>query len=187
MSWPISRARRTSHTWRLAGVLPIAFTLAVAGCGGGVAVNTDFDPAASFPSYKTYSWREGTKLPNPLSEQRLIAAVDAQLKAKGLTRVDSAGDISVTYHASADKQLDVQTFQTGGYYGCWGGCMGTSSTSVKPVTVGTVIVDIVDTKTNKMVWRGTGTDTVSGDASENAQKINDAVEEMFKNYPPKGK
>ena len=183
MSWFISRARRTSHTSRLA--LPFVASLVVAGCGGGVEVNTDFDPSAAFPSYKTYSWRAGTKLPNPLSEQRLIAAVDAQLKAKGLTPVDSGGDITVTYHAAADKQTDVQTFQTGGYYGCWGGCMGTSSSTITHITVGTIIVDIVDTKSNKMVWRGTGTDTVSGDAKENAEKINIAVEEMFKNYPPK--
>ena len=186
MSWSISRTRRASLSSRLVGAFPIALAVALAGCGGSsMQVNTDFDPAANFTGFKTYAWRAGTKLPNPLSEQRVIAAVDAQLKAKGLTRVDSAGDITVTYHAAADKSVDVQTYQSGGYYGCWGGCMGTTSTTVTPVTVGTLIVDVIDTKSNKMIWRGTGTDTVSPDPNENAQKINEAIQGMFQNFPPK--
>jgi len=185
MTWLIRRAHRASTSRRGAGVLPIAVTaLVLAGCSSSLKVATDYDRAANFTSYKTYSWRDGTRLSNPLNAERLVTAVDAQLKAKGLNRVDADGDLTVTYHASGEKSVDVQTFQTGGSYGCWGGC-GSTSTTVTPVTLGTIIVDLVDTKSNKMLWRGTASDAVSDKPAENAAKINEGIAQMFREYPPK--
>ena len=174
-------------TRRRTSALPIVIVFVLSGCGSSMQVNTDFDRAATFNTMKTYSWREGTPLPNPLMAQRVVDAIDAQLKSKGLTRVDSGGDLTVTYHASADHSVDVQTFSSGGYYSCWGGCMSSvsSTTSVRPVTTGTLVVDLVDTRSNKMIWRGTGSDTVSDNPKENEAKVNEAVKAMFRNYPPK--
>ena len=170
---------------RFAQALSLAALVVVSGCGSSMTVNTDYDQAANFSALKTYTWREGTKLPNPLMEQRVVAAVDAQLTAKGLQRVDSGGDLTVTYHAAADESMDIQTFSTGSAYGCWGGCMSNTSTTVRPVTIGTLIVDLVETSSNKMVWRGSGSDTVTGDPQEGERKINEAITRMFQNFPPK--
>jgi|RhiMetdeSRZDD1v2_1073273.scaffolds.fasta_scaffold36146_2 uncharacterized protein DUF4136 len=190
MLWLI-RAHRAPAAARLAGVLPAAaLAIALGGCGSSMTVATDYDRAANFTSYKTYSWRKGTPLPNPLMSQRVVAAIDAQMAKKGFTKVDSAAsDVTVTYHAAADKSMDVQTFHSGSAYGCWGGCYGSSmsSTTVTPVTTGTLIVDIVDSKTNNMLWRGSGSDTVSDNPSENEGKVNEAVSRMFENFPPKQK
>lgn len=173
------------HHVRRPDLLVVALAvIALGGCGGSsMKVSTDYDRSANFAPLKTYSWRVEQQLPNPLMGQRLVEAVDANLKAKGFTRVESGGDITVTYHAAADKTVDVQSFQSGGPYSCWGGCM--TSTTVTPVTVGTVIVDLVDTKTNKMLWRGSATDTVSGDPKENEGKINEGIHRMFEKFPPK--
>src|SRR4051794_25969055 len=128
MPWSIRRARGVSVSARRADVLVAAvLTLAVGGCGSSMKVATDYDKAANFAPLKTYSWRNGTPLHNPLMSQRVVDAIDAQLKAKGLTRVDSGGDMSVTYHAASDKQMDVQSFSSGSSYSCWGGC-STSTT-----------------------------------------------------------
>ena len=186
MSPLIPRARRTLHTTHLLGALPIAVAFALSGCGGSsMQVNTDFDRTANFSAFKTYSWREGTKVPNPLMHDRVIAAVDAQLVKSGLQRVDSGGDLTVTYHAATNESMDIQTFTTGGTYGCWGGCMSTSSTQVRPVTTGTLIVDLVETSSNRMLWRGTGSDTVTGDPQDTERKINEVVQRMFSSFPPK--
>ena len=182
-------ARLISHAQRalprLSVALPIAILIAMSGCSSSMQVSTDYDRAANFSAVKTYSWREGTKLPNPLMHDRLVAAVNAQLAAKGLQQVDSGGDMTVTYHASADETMDIQTFSTGSYYGCWGGCMSTASTTVRPVTTGTLVVDLVETNSNKMLWRGTGSDTVTGDPQDSERKINEVVKRMFDNFPPK--
>jgi hypothetical protein len=185
MPWLIPHAHSTRVLARRPEVLlAVVAALALGGCAGSsMTVSTDYDRAANFAPLKTYSWRPGTPLPNPLNAQRLVDAIDANLKAKGLTKVDSGGDVTVTYHAAADKTVDVQSFQSGGAYSCWGGC--TTSTTVTPVTIGTVIVDMVDTKSNKMLWRGSATDTVSSDPKENEGKIQEGVHKMFEKFPPK--
>ena len=177
MSSPIRHARRADL------LVAAVAVLALGGCSSSMKVSTDYDRAANFAPLKTYSWRVEQQLPNPLNAQRLVDAIDANLKAKGFTKVESGGDMTVTYHAATDKTVDVQSFQSGGAYSCWGGCM--TSTTVTPVTLGTLIVDIVDTKSNKMLWRGSASDTVSGDPKENEAKIQEGVHKMFEKFPPK--
>ena len=185
MPWLIPHAHSTRVLARRPEVLlAVVVALSLGGCAGSsMTVSTDYDRAANFAPLKTYSWRVEQQLPNPLNAQRLVDAIDANLKAKGFTKVESGGDLTATYHAAADKSVDVQSFQSGGAYSCWGGC--TTSTTVTPVTIGTVIVDMVDTKSNKMLWRGNATDTVSSDPKENEGKINEAVHKMFEKFPPK--
>ena len=55
-----------------------------------------------------------------------MRAVDEALAGKHLTKVESGGDLIVTYHAAVDKSLDVQSFgytggMTYGYGGWYGG------------------------------------------------------------------
>ena len=56
-------------------------------------VKTDYDRNTNFAQYKTYSW-EKVQTPNPLLVDRIKAAVNAALAAKGWTQVESGGDIS---------------------------------------------------------------------------------------------
>src|SRR5258705_4874905 len=58
-------------------------------------VNTDFDRSANFASYRTYAWTPGTPSPNPLGEQRIHAAVDQQLAAKGFSMVTESPSVYI--------------------------------------------------------------------------------------------
>jgi hypothetical protein len=64
------------------------------------------------------------------------------------------------------------------------------------ITKGTLVVDLLDTKTNNSVWRGHATDTLdrgpTGDKIKDAKAvekpIRNAVKKMFKQFPhPKRK
>ena len=74
MPWLIRRSHRVSLIRRCAGALPVA-VLVLASCASPVKVATDYDRTANFTTFKTYSWRDGTKLPNPLNSERLVSAV----------------------------------------------------------------------------------------------------------------
>ena len=180
-----SPTRRATMATRLSWLVPVAALVGLAGCASTASVATDYDRTADFTAPKTYFWREGTRLPNPLMEERIMQAVDANLQEKGLRRVDDGGDLTVTYHASAEKSVDIQTFDTGYPYGCWGGCMSTSSTTVRPITTGTLVVDLVDSRTNRLIWRGQGSDTITDDPAETERKIYEIVGRMFAEFPPK--
>src|SRR5579864_634878 len=76
--------------------VPFLFALVLVNLGTALAqqVTTDFDHQADFAQYKTYSW-EQVKSADPLWDSRIKSAVDAQLQAKGWTRVDNGGDVCI--------------------------------------------------------------------------------------------
>jgi hypothetical protein len=49
----------------------------------------------------------------------------------------------------------------------------------------TLVVDLFDTHTKCLIWRGVATDTWT--EKEDTEKFNKAVERMFKDFPHKGK
>lgn len=151
-------------------------------------VNTDYDKAANFSSYKTYSWGEGTPAKNPLGHQRIIAGIEAQLSAKGWQKVESNSDVVVIYSASTSNETRINTFDTGGPWGGyrwgWGGYGGSTTTTVQNIKVGELIVDMADMKNKAFVWRGTASDTMSDNPEKNQKKLEKALAKMFKNFPP---
>ena len=160
-------------------------------------VTFDYSKSSNFASYKTYATKDGTKVGQPLIDDRIAAAIDTQMAAKGFTKSDASPDVVVVYHVAFDKQKDISTFSSGygggyGPYGYgWGGgwAGGTTSTQVRDILVGTLVIDMADVKANQVVWRGMGTKEIDTTAKPDKRdkSINKAVEKIFKNYPPKQK
>ena len=153
------------------------------------AVQTDYDHKADFGRYHTYSWI-GVKAGNSLWQQRIMGAVDSQMAAKGLTRVDSGGDLAVSAFGRTMERDTLQTFYDGfpgwGWRaGWWGGGMGMATTEVVPERVGNLTVDLFDGQTKQLVWRGVASDTVSDKPEKNEKKVEKAAEDLFKKFPPK--
>ena len=65
--------------------------------------------------------------------------------------------------------------------GGWGG--GFSGYDVQKILVGTLIVDMIDPRTEKVVLRGRAEDTVSSKARKNERKAYEAVAEIFEESP----
>jgi len=155
--------------------------LALAAVAYAQKVNTDSDPAARFSEYRTYAWTTGTPSPNPLGEQRIHDAVNSQLAAKGLTLNREQPDLVVATHVMSHEEKEI--IADGYGYGPWWYGGGFSTTRVYTYLQGTLVVDIYDAATKKMIWRGTATDTVSDKAAKNTKKINKALTRMFQRYP----
>ncbi len=169
--------------------------LAAAGCST-IAVNQDFDTAANFAAYKTYAWiAQQAPMPgdaktalqsNTLIDKRVKTNVDAELAAKGMVLTADNPDAFLVYHLGIDQKIDVQDW---GYsyprypYGGWYG----GQVDVYQYNEGTLIVDIVDAKTNQLVWRGTATKTIDESASPEQREANlkEVVSRIFEKYPPK--
>ena len=155
----------------------------------------DFDKSASFAQFKSFTMRDGTPTKNELIDKRIVAAIEAQLAAKGFVRNDNAPDVVVLFHVAYDEQKDISSFSSGPMYGGygygWGGGWGTTTTDVRvrDILVGTLAVDMVDAKKKQVVWRGLGTKEIDTNAKpeKRDQNISKAVEKIFKNYPPKVK
>ena len=68
---------------------PILFALMIAlvpAMAAAQKTTYDFDKTATFSTYKTYSFKAGTPAVQPLIDQRIVAALENELKAKGFTK-----------------------------------------------------------------------------------------------------
>jgi hypothetical protein len=183
-------------------VVGLCFLL-TAGTALAQKVNVDFDKNTDFSKYKTYAFAEGTPTPETLTNQRIEKAIEAQLAAKGLTKVESNADLTVVFHCSLTQQTQLNTTNLGGWgwgpgwgrgwgwrggwRGGWGGFGGNAITQVEQIPVGTLIVDIGDSANKKYIWRGTATKTLSSNQSKNEKTIDQEVKKMFEKFPPKEK
>jgi len=150
-------------------------------------VKTDYDHHADFSQYHTYSWHK-VHTENPLWQSRVVDAVDHALQAKGLQKVDNNGDLSVAAVGASHNQREYETFYNGFGPGWrWGGFGSTATTRVYNYHVGTLVVDLFDTKNKQLVWRGMARDTLSDKPEKNEKKLEKAVDKMFKDFPPKEK
>lgn len=179
-----------------------ALAIPLAACSSGPQVQSDFDPSFNFSQLSTYTWAARTdagKDPavyNNIVESRVKEAVNQALQAKGFREVSSDASFMVAWHGAINQQHSVETVGTSygygwGWYGGYGGPgmgYGTSTTYVNSWNEGTLIIDIVDVKENKMVWRGSAQgemDEHRDDPQAMQQGLNDAVTKMMATFPPK--
>jgi hypothetical protein len=149
-------------------------------------VKTDYDRAVKFDQYKTYSWQK-VETKNPLWVDRIKSAVDAALTAKGWTQVPSDGNISLIAIETTKNQQTLNTFYDGFGGGWrWGG-FGNATTTVDNYKVGTLVLDMFDTQTKKLVWRGSASDTLSDKTDKNIKNLDKGVQKMLKEFPPEPK
>ena len=164
-------------------------TVALAACST-LSVYTDYNPTAQFASYRTYSWRTTPDQVSPLMSQRIVDAVNAQLRAKGWTEVATDGDIALAANVATHQEYDMNHFYGGPYWGGWGwgpgwgGYGGYSSSRVRSYTVGTLAVDMFDNRTRQAIWRGTAENTIRKDPIKATADMQAAVAEMFVGFPP---
>jgi hypothetical protein len=173
-------------TMRKKVIVFIGLALLLANASFAQQVKTDYDRAANFSKYKTYRW-EKVQTPDPLWVDRVKAAVNAALAAKGWTQVESGGDISIIAMEINRNHQTLNTFYDG-FGGGWRwrgfGGFGESTTTSETYTVGTLVVDLFDAKTQMLVWRGVSSGMLSDKSDKNIKNLNRGVEKMFQHFPP---
>ena len=111
-------------------------------------------------------------------------------------------DLAVRAIGSVQNQQEYTTFYNGfgpgwgyggwgggfgGWGGPWGGWGGPAVTRVEQIPVGTLVVDVYDTRSKQLVFRGVATANVSRHADTNTRKQNIAIDKIFKKFPTKSK
>jgi len=147
-------------------------------------VKTDYSHSVDFGNYHTYSWLK-VNAGDPLWIDRIQRAIDGELTAKGWSKVDSGGDAGVSAFGATHNQQSLQTFYDGFGGGWrWGGFGDVATTTPINTPVGTLVVDIFDAHSKKLIWRGTSEKTLSDKPDKNEKKLEDSVQSRFKHFPP---
>lgn len=167
----------------------------LAGCST-LKVDLDYDPTRDFTAYHTYAWMPApanddndTQIRNDLVEARIVNAVDTALAQKNLAKADSnSADVLVTYHINVEKRIDVQTIDTGfGYrpWWHWNTSLDTE-TVVREYKAGTLVLDIIDRKSNRLTWRAAAETRLRQGLTpaERDSEIRNIVNELLARFPP---
>lgn len=138
-----------------------------------------------FARYRTYDWGPADALPtgdarldnNAIFNDRFQGAIEKQLAAKGLTRADGApADLLIHYHTTVDWRSEVDALDRNLGY----------TPAITTYEAGTLVVDVIDTRTKRMVWRGWAEDRFEGgfDTQERLERtVDEAVKQLMKTFP----
>lgn len=175
-------------TARLRSLALLCLPILWAGCAT-LKVNSYLERGADLSRYRTFEWGArdtfSTGDPrldnNPFFETRVKAQVESGLAARGYSKA-ATPDIRVHIHASVTQRIDVS------------GIDGTSAqceaTECRPFVhdAGTLVVDLVDPATSRVIWRGWADGTLEG-AIDNQrrmeQRIDEAVAKILARLPPR--
>ena len=169
----------------------ILIVIAAATAVHGQKVKAVADPNANFSNYKTWAWDKPLPPGNPMIQGTIIESIEQAMSAKGLTKVEDKGDLTVAYFAANNTDVQIG-------YPVFSDKMGTTpapntvtSLSSYAVTKGSIVVDIVDSKTKHTVWRASAVhvlkDGPSGNPAKDAERVDKpirrSVEKMFDKFP----
>jgi hypothetical protein len=120
---------------------------------------------------------------DPFFEDHLRGEVEKAMERRGFTwSLTSRPDLLVHYHANITERLDVDRFDVQRGYCGEAGC----DVPTVQYEAGTLVIDVIDARTNRLIWRGWAQSAVSGmlaDRDTMARQINEAVARMFNEFP----
>ncbi|MFN8244455.1 MAG: DUF4136 domain-containing protein [Ferruginibacter sp.] len=173
-------------------ILPLAvILLMIAGCSPSMSVFSDYDHSLSVAAYKTFSWTDTKTIEEKgttphyitaLTNERIRNAVQSALLNRGLTAAAGTGDLEVHYHIIIDNKTMVITEPYGSKYSPY--LEKKNSSSTYAYKEGSLVIDLTDTRTHELVWRGWATDVITEREMQKPEEaINHAVQEIFKKSP----
>ena len=165
-------------------------TIAVTGCAT-MTVSSHIQNGIDFGRYRTYDWGPADALPtgdprldkDPFFQDHMQGAVERQMAARGFARAeDGHPDLLIHYHANVSRRIDINRLDRERGY-CYDDACGVRTVEKE---AGTLVLDVIDARTNRLVWRGWaqhGVEDMLRDRDRMEQRINDAVTRMLEQLP----
>jgi len=161
-------------------------------CAATMTVSSHVDRSLNFAQYRTFDWGPADALPtgDPRLDGDLFfkdhvqGAVERGLSTRGLELASSGTpDLLIHYHGNISERIDVNRADR-----AYGYC-GTADCPPDTVSyeAGTLVLDFIDSRTNKLVWRGwaqNSVDDVLRNRDRMASTIDKAVDTMLRQLPP---
>jgi hypothetical protein len=184
-------------TWLIA----LCSTLLLAGCSTQPYVETDHQADYDFSALKTFSvaeTKQDTKeniLISPFTLSHIHSALESELAKRYQSAVTGAKpDFIVNYHVVVEEKIDPRSYDSLYGYGFYGRgyyryphpFFYGPNAGLRVYNQGSLIIDIVDAKTEKPIWRGVSEKRLSRGMSPQQQRevLSQAVTEVIAYFPP---
>lgn len=173
-------------------------------CGYATAsaekIRVHYDKTLDFTKFKTYGWAPHGAVARPMLALDFVGAVEDELNKRGLHRVEANPDLIIAFYGATDTEISMTSKNplynaTGGIppfdpsmtspgnslY--WDGYYGNNTVVVHP---GQLVIDLIDFKNKKLVWRAFAAEAISPNNPDKLMsEVNSTITKMFKEYPVK--
>lgn len=174
-------------------LLLLIVTALMVSCGTGLKVSTDYDRTADFAGYKTYSIfnLKASENVSQLNQERIVKYIKVEMAKKGFKETSANPDLMVNaFTVLKDKrgiQASTSYYGFGGVYrpyGYWGAPVaGYTSVSTYDYKDGSLLIDVVDARSQKMIWTGTGSAEVYKKPKNPEEVISEVVAKVMAGFP----
>ena len=185
-------------------ILVTAF-LGLSACATGFQATYDSDPSHDFSGYQTFAWISPNpmivgptnRVPNPLLEPKIMAAVEGVLTTRGYRKVEDpeTADFALSFTVGSREEIKVNsypaTYAGYGYGGGWGwggpyyGMGMATETQVRQYQKGMLALDVFDVKERRPVYHSVAEKSITdSDRKKIDETIQAAVAAVLEAFPP---
>ena len=174
----------------------LAVSIVVMGsCKPALKVSSDYDRTVNFSEYKTFSlhYLATSKTVSELNEERLWNSIRTEMTKKGYIENDQKPDVVLNAVSVLKNKKYVSAnsafYGTAGAYRPYGYWNGTGTASAhttlqaNAVKHGSLLIDIIDVKTNKLIWQGTGNTEFEKRPADPDKAIASSVHKILASFP----
>jgi Domain of unknown function (DUF4136) len=181
-------------------VLGVLFLMTTAQTAFAASVKSDYQKDFDFSQLHTFAFRTERTSNDPLATntieaERIKNALQGQLSANGFSQSVDNPDFIVAFYSRTKQRTELESSPFGfgpgfgpgfgwGYgipfHGRWRWGYGPDIWTTT-YTEGCVMADIIDAKTNELVWRGVVQDTVNG-IGQTDKQANNAARDLVKRF-----
>ena len=186
------RALKRASQW----LLVVLATTMLAACATGPQVRTDYDPTADFGKYRTWTFYSPIAMEesgySTWISDRIKDNVRKEMEARGYRYVEASPDLQVNFQGVVQDRTDVFSMPRSGvqYFYNYrrnayvGVPVWYDDTHVSRYREGTLTVDLVDARRNRMVWTGDAIARVVKKTPEQKMaEVDQAINAIFLQYP----
>lgn len=183
---------KKSHNTRSVLLAVALLGLGLGACAGP-DVRTETTKNFDLSKYQTYSWAPVHELEQPhqfsskrddLMDRQIKEEVNRSMAALGLHEVTNSPDVQVAYSVRVRNSVQVSPgFYPEPYYSYWdwnNPYLDNSRLTEKKT--GSVVIDLLDSKTGNLVWRGIAVKDV-GDTGPSNQDVQQSVAKILQDLP----
>ena len=154
-------------------------------CAPTVKVTTDYDRSANFSAYKTFTVDNFPTNVNDLNARRIFNSIRGEMIKKGYTETDNNPDLVVNVISILKDKKYISATNNGAYgpFGFWAG--DNTIARVYDYKDGSLIIDVVDIKTNRLLWEGKGNAEIMQQPKDPDEAIGNAVAKIMNTFPQK--
>lgn len=165
--------------------LGLGLVCLIAGAVLAQKADRTYDHKAPWRSYRTFMWLRQPGMDDNAMNDQVASVVAGQLQAHCWQLVTDNADVGVVANAATEGRHTNESFYSNFPDWRWHRWEDSESVEVTTYPVGSLVVDLFDGRTKRLIFRGYAEDMFSKKPEKNLEKMNKAVAKMFDDFPPK--